>query len=407
MSNYTYPGVYIQELPSAVHTITGVATSVAAFVGWAPMGPTHQAVLIQSWSEYQTQFGGLYPNVYLGYAVNQFFGNGGSQAYIVRIVEGAVAADSAHGTTFTIGGLTVYAQNPGKWGNNIGISLSISPADATRFSIAVQQTPVSGGPPVTVENWANLSFNPSDPQGRYMVAVIDNDSNYISFINPANPNTPPGKPTGSPAALTTTKLTNGSDGMILVPNDGDFETALNINGSPTGGGIPLLDGVFFNLLCVPGETKGATISALQTFCQLPDNRAFFIVDSQSTSTFALLSASTAPVGSDGSAITTEPQSSNSAFYFPWISGAGSAGRQPTGALSALRLRGRRLRSHRREPRRMEGSGRHRCRAQRHQRARRQSERLAKRHPQRPGYQLPAKLPGLWQRCVGRAYARRQ
>ena len=90
MSAYTYPGVYIQELPSGVHTITGVATSIAAFVGWANMGPTDRAVLVQSWTEFQDQFGGFTSNNgtpnYLGYAVNQFFDNGGSQAYIVRLV---------------------------------------------------------------------------------------------------------------------------------------------------------------------------------------------------------------------------------------------------------------------------------------------------------------------------------
>jgi len=31
----SYPGVYIEELPSGVRTITGVATSVAAFAGSA------------------------------------------------------------------------------------------------------------------------------------------------------------------------------------------------------------------------------------------------------------------------------------------------------------------------------------------------------------------------------------
>ena len=34
----TYPGVYIEELPSSVHTIVGVPTSVAAFVGYAARG---------------------------------------------------------------------------------------------------------------------------------------------------------------------------------------------------------------------------------------------------------------------------------------------------------------------------------------------------------------------------------
>ena len=39
----TYPGVYIQELPSGSRTITGVATAVAAFVGRAPRGPVERA----------------------------------------------------------------------------------------------------------------------------------------------------------------------------------------------------------------------------------------------------------------------------------------------------------------------------------------------------------------------------
>jgi phage tail sheath protein FI len=72
MAAFTYPGVYIEEISSGVHTITGVATSIAALVGWANMGPTGRAVLVQSWSDFQNQFDGLsssagVPN-YLGYA---------------------------------------------------------------------------------------------------------------------------------------------------------------------------------------------------------------------------------------------------------------------------------------------------------------------------------------------------
>src|SRR6266851_7844357 len=82
----TYPGFYIEELPSGVHTITGVATSITTFIGWAPKGPVDRAVLLESWAEFQSEFGGLYPGAYLGYAVNQFFTNGGRQAYIIRLV---------------------------------------------------------------------------------------------------------------------------------------------------------------------------------------------------------------------------------------------------------------------------------------------------------------------------------
>ena len=91
----TYPGVYIEELPSGVHTITGVATSIAAFAGWAPQGSVTEAVLVESWSDFARQFGGLSSGNYLGYAVNQFFANGGQQAYIVRLV--ATAADTPVG----------------------------------------------------------------------------------------------------------------------------------------------------------------------------------------------------------------------------------------------------------------------------------------------------------------------
>ncbi len=34
----TYPGVYVEEIPSGVHTITGVATSITAFIGRAERG---------------------------------------------------------------------------------------------------------------------------------------------------------------------------------------------------------------------------------------------------------------------------------------------------------------------------------------------------------------------------------
>jgi phage tail sheath protein FI len=35
----SYPGVYIEEVSSGVHTIVGVATSIAAFLGRAASGP--------------------------------------------------------------------------------------------------------------------------------------------------------------------------------------------------------------------------------------------------------------------------------------------------------------------------------------------------------------------------------
>ena len=74
------------DIPSDTHPIAGAPTAIAAFVGWATQGPTDQAILLRSWSDFETQFGGLDPSNYLGYAVSHFFTNGGQQAYIVRIL---------------------------------------------------------------------------------------------------------------------------------------------------------------------------------------------------------------------------------------------------------------------------------------------------------------------------------
>jgi phage tail sheath protein FI len=80
-----YPGVYIQEVESDVHTIVPVDTATTAFIGRALRGPVNQPILINSYADFQRVFGGLWLESSLGYAVNQFFLNGGSKAVIVRL----------------------------------------------------------------------------------------------------------------------------------------------------------------------------------------------------------------------------------------------------------------------------------------------------------------------------------
>src|SRR5438128_2110320 len=81
----SYPGVYIQELPSGSHTISGVATSITAFIGRAARGPLDTATTINSQSDYDRQFGGLDRRSPMSFAVRDFYANGGSQAVIVRL----------------------------------------------------------------------------------------------------------------------------------------------------------------------------------------------------------------------------------------------------------------------------------------------------------------------------------
>jgi len=86
MPDATYPGVYIEEPPDSRRKIAGVATSMAAFIGWSQEGPTSRAQLMSSWSEYGAVFGGLNSESLLSYSVYHFFGNGGRQALIARLL---------------------------------------------------------------------------------------------------------------------------------------------------------------------------------------------------------------------------------------------------------------------------------------------------------------------------------
>jgi phage tail sheath protein FI len=81
----TYPGVYIEELSSGVRTITGVATSITAFIGRTLRGPVSEPTLINNFGGFERIFGGLDVEYPMGYSVRDFYQNGGSQALIVRL----------------------------------------------------------------------------------------------------------------------------------------------------------------------------------------------------------------------------------------------------------------------------------------------------------------------------------
>ena len=115
-STLTYPGVYVEEIPSGVRTITGVATSIAAFIGLAPRGPVDKPTTITSFADYERIFGGIVYEYPLGYAVRDFYENGGAIAIIVRtFVDGATAKRAF----IKRGDFQISAASPGTWGNNL------------------------------------------------------------------------------------------------------------------------------------------------------------------------------------------------------------------------------------------------------------------------------------------------
>jgi uncharacterized protein len=233
MSGFTYPGVYIQELPSGQHNITGVATSIAAFIGWANQGPVGEAVLIESWPEYVATFGGFYPGAYLGYAVYQFFQNLGSQAYIIRLVApsngnaGTPASETATSSSSSVFGIPVYANSPGQWANSVCLYVSFPPGGTgTTFNLNVIN--IVNGLPTTAETYTNLSA--VSTSSNYAVTVIDNDSNYITFVPPG---TLPPPPSGFavPSAATATYCIPGTVSGTTAFNVGDLVTQKDLQGN--------------------------------------------------------------------------------------------------------------------------------------------------------------------------------
>src|SRR3954451_3414091 len=94
-TSYLTPGVYMEEVDGGARPIAGVATAVAAFVGFAETGPINQPTLITSWTQFTKEFGGFLPGGYLAHAVMGYFLNGGSVCYVTRLaapdVDGNVA----------------------------------------------------------------------------------------------------------------------------------------------------------------------------------------------------------------------------------------------------------------------------------------------------------------------------
>ena len=300
----TYPGVYIEEIPSGVRTISGVATSIAAFIGWAKKGPIDKAQRILSWQDFERHFGGLDSRSLLGYSVYNFLANGGRDAYIIRL-----AGDNAVAASVNIDDkLTLTAMNPGEWGTHYGFKTLIRTDDGNtnRFRLQVlffNKINDPDDPGAVVESFENLSMDPNDK--RFVIKVIEEDSSIINADLIGNPVDPPADPTpNDPIPL----LVGGNDGTVLEPNSGAFEAKIT---SPNESKNLLKRVDLFNLLCVPGETNPAVISDLEAFCR--DHRAFLIADCAENATYDSLKE----VNGLDPALTGDP-AINAAFYFPWL-----------------------------------------------------------------------------------------
>lgn len=158
MAEYLSPGVYVEEFDSGSSAMEGVGTSTAGFIGMAEKGPIEgMPVFITSMADYNRRFGSYLPEQkygsmrYLPYAVEQFFNNGGSGCYVMRVCRvqeetseeasgetseedknASAAASRALGAVETFDGelftekslVKVQSADPGEWGNGLTAEVS-------------------------------------------------------------------------------------------------------------------------------------------------------------------------------------------------------------------------------------------------------------------------------------------
>ena len=313
----TYPGVYVEEIPSGVRTITGVATSVTAFIGPARQGSTDRAVRIQSFSDFERQFGGLWVNSIMGHMVQQFFLNGGTDALIIRVV-----GDDAEKAEVSVGGLQLIAASEGDWmnGSNEGdvrrgiwvtIDHQTNPLsdDETLFNLTIEQY-VPDQAPLLLEQFRNLSTKPN--ASRFVTKVLDQESTLVR-VRPVS-DTDDGVPEGKPAEESN-PFTGGENG--------DPPTYANYNepGDEPKTGLRTLEEVdIFNLLCIVPNTPGTNVaddnggisllSAAKKYCE--DERAILVVDPPSNW------KKPADVVTDSSNIRELLRSKNAVVYYPQV-----------------------------------------------------------------------------------------
>lgn len=320
MTTPTFPGVYVTELTSSQHPITGVATSITAFVGSAAQGPTDSPQTCNSWSDFVRTFGGLYPSSTMSYAVYQFFQNGGSTAIVVRVVNGGKPASLDLGN-----GVKLQAANPGLWANQVkgqavGLQATVdyqtsAPSNDKLWNLTIQN--LSTG---ATERYLNISTSP--PPGTSLSNSLQPSLLVQVSSNPV-PNSRPAKGT-YPASEGTDSGTIGDTDIVPASGTGGIYTLGTVD--------------IFNILCIPPPVPGTdldsnTLDEAVGLCV--KRRAMFIVEpkaawSQAWTSNPLSDLAAVQAAQDGMATplisgeTSTPgggatnNAANAAMYFPPI-----------------------------------------------------------------------------------------
>jgi phage tail sheath protein FI len=317
----TYPGVYIEELPSSVHTVSAAPTSIAVFVGYTHPFLTKQfetPVQLFSFAEYQLNFGGFFSSPwqpdYVGRAVHQFFMNGGSSAYVVGLkptiyygsgtpptdsekevgaasikVEAGEAGESMTFVALQPVGVPASGANPA-----IGIPMQVSIGN-------LRESP-KGKPDDTADIVVSYGTRVETYRGvliSNLVSALSGSALIAVELSAPAPNAYP--KSGSPFSL---EYKNPPHAGWTVISPEAFLPVFAEN-------APLDKVSVFNLLVLPGISANSVMSEAVAYCER--KRAFLIMDPpEEWEVDALTSSSPLTLNP------APPISTNAAIYYPWL-----------------------------------------------------------------------------------------
>lgn len=349
----TYPGIYIEELPSNARTITPAPTSVTVFVGYTHPLKTRtfkRAVQIFSFADYEREFGGFYSSNVLddnvAQAINQFYLNGGSDAWVVglpaqyqNVTVGSTPPVPSWVTAHAFSSLT-----PG-WAviNSIGF-IAREPNDKISMQVTVNNIRSTGhtadiiitygvqsetfrgvtiaGDPTSVSNHIdNVIGTPTNPvSSLVMVTPIAAGAYTTPIASPVAPETSVIKTLENPTPASFTTTFNATDFTDVFADDASLDKDVSI----------------FNLLTIPGVTDNNIWNTALAFCER--KLAFAILDppAQAAADPNQKADATTTLPWIGTFMDSViPKSANGALYFPYLKASTAPELPPSGYVAGI------------------------------------------------------------------------
>ena len=200
MPQFPRPGIFVIE-KEALPRVVGVGVGAAGFVGVAERGPVDEAILVTSFNGYNTRFGGFFGGSALPHAVRAFFNEGGTIAFIARVVQAETKASLTTGVVVSNNAIDWAARVEGPAGNDISVELLDPGSPYSALSVTVTSKKIS----VSLETDGAAALVSTATAVIIAVAAVDD---AVELVTLSDSGASDG--TGIVTALSETNLTGGA-----------------------------------------------------------------------------------------------------------------------------------------------------------------------------------------------------